>query len=64
MPKKSDIPYPTLSRLCPLCGKRFIVPHPKNQQWVCDECIGMLKEIVNERRQSGEQSDESDGKTD
>lgn len=51
MPKKSDIPAVTIGRTCPLCGKVYALVHPKDIKPFCDECMGILKEIVNERRQ-------------
>lgn len=53
MPKKSDIPAVTIGRYCPICGKHYVLPHPKDYtKPFCDECMGILKEIVNERRQN------------
>lgn len=54
MAKKSDIPRVTIGRRCPLCGKVYALVHPNEIRPYCDECTGILKEIVNERRQNND----------
>ena len=53
MARKVDEPAVTIGRRCAICGKHYILPHPKDYtKPFCDECMGILKEIVNERRQN------------
>ena len=48
--KKSDEPMVTIGRYCPLCKRHFVLAHPKDTKPFCEDCIAVLKEIVEERK--------------
>lgn len=61
--KKNDEPWVTIGRWCPLCGKHFVLCHPKDTRPFCEDCIEVLKQVIQERKgQNNEQNNGSDGK--
>lgn len=50
MAKKSVEPMVTICRMCPICKKHFIVPHPKDTKPFCDDCIAVIRGMVMEKR--------------
>ena len=54
MAKKYEPPAVTIGRYCPICGKHFVLAHPKDTKPFCDECIAALREVIQEKIQGGQ----------
>ena len=50
MAKKYEPPAVTIGRYCPICGKHFVLAHPKDTKPFCEECMATIRELVQEKQ--------------
>ena len=49
MARKVDEPMVTISRRCYLCGKHYVLGHPKDYKPFCDECLKKIAKMIGVR---------------